>query len=198
MKSSATQTITVTHISEVSLFRHDLSHLKVQKSMSSSVLLLEHFFNRIWTESAQYLKEYNAQSSGLLMILYFLCTLKAWIQKRLAWIQVISSTYSFLISNSFDLVVLLEPPRAMQSWGNRTHQSLHICYMYSGFILGCSRLEEVFWKLALYYLRVQSSSTTKLKPHRLHTQRGLGWGLLSGFVHCFYFCWFLLLLELQI
>lgn len=84
MKSSATQTITVTHISEVSLFRHDLSHLKVQKNMSSSALLLEHFFNRIWTESAQYLKEYNTQSSGLLMILYFLCTLKAWIQKRLA------------------------------------------------------------------------------------------------------------------
>lgn len=71
MKSSTTQIITVTHISEVSLFRHDLSHFKVLKSMSSSALLLEHFFNRTWTESPQYLKEYNTQSSGLLMIVYF-------------------------------------------------------------------------------------------------------------------------------
>lgn len=40
--------------------------------MSSTALVLGHFFKRIWTESPQYLKEYNIHSSGLLTVLYFL------------------------------------------------------------------------------------------------------------------------------
>lgn len=136
MKQSATWIITVTHISEVSLFSHDLLHLNGLKTISSSAVLLGHCFNRICTESAGYLKEYNThvvhstQTSVLPMVFYFLHILKAWTQKRLAWIQIISSTYSFPISNSFDLVVLLEPPRANEKLREPDSPiSVHVLYV---------------------------------------------------------------------
>lgn len=101
----------------------------------------------------------------------FLCTLKAWLQKRLAWIQVISSTYSFPISNSFDLVVLLVPPRAMQSWGNQTLQSLYIYYMYSEFIIGCFRLKDYFLKTCSLFSKNSIQVYHQAETHRLHPRQ---------------------------
>lgn len=163
MKLSATQIITVTHISEVSLFRHDLSHFKVLKSMSSSALLLEHFFNRIWTESPQYLKEYNnMQSSGLLTILYFFMYPESMDPEQTG---LNSSHLKYLLIPYFKLLWFNGFTGTTQSNAKLRQPDspifvhlLHVFRIYSWM----PGLKEIFWKLALYYLYVPSRSTTKL------------------------------------
>lgn len=193
MKSSATQIITVTHISEVSLFRHDLSHLKVLKSISSSALLLEHFFNRIWTESPQYLKEYNIQSSGLLMILYFFMYPESMDPEETG---LNSSNLKYLLIPYFKQLWFSGLTRTTQS-NTKLRQPDYPTFVYLLYVFRIYSWMlqiERFSKLALYYLRVPSRSTTKLK-HTGCTPQGSGLWVAVSFCSLFLF---LLMLKLQI